>query len=344
MRCFRRVVLAQIVIFIALLIRPAAGQTFNLIGFGDWGLDSPDRQQVANAMAAYADKSPEPINCALSLGDNFYVPLHSADDPQFIKLFEQTYDPRRLNFPFYAVPGNHDYDTLDGHVKLEWEMLYAATHPNSRWKFPAKWYRLDLPADHPLLTILMLDSDKENDKQPSMSPAEWQSELKWLDQQLSSPRAAWTMCCAHHTVYSNGDHGDNGVLVTQWGTLFEKYKVDFYLCGHDHSLQHLEPGTYTSYVVSGGGGAKRKAMLRDNRGPFSRSVTGFAAFSFGPDQTTVRLLGADGSVLHAFVRTKAGAVTITQNTRSEPKTTQPLRLIEGYDVPPTPVPATQPTK
>ena len=48
------------------------------------------------------------------------------------------------------------------------------------------------------------------------------------------------MCCAHHTMLSNGVHGDNGVLQKEWGALFKKYKVDFYLCGHDHDVQHLE--------------------------------------------------------------------------------------------------------
>jgi tartrate-resistant acid phosphatase type 5 len=330
MQKFRRVLIALSLALLIVLPRLAAGQQLTLIGFGDWGIDSPDRQQVADAMAAYAAKSRAPINLALSLGDNFYVPLTSADDPQFVKLFEKTYDAMRMNFPFYALPGNHDYEIDDGHVKLEWEMKYAAIHPDSRWKFPAKWYRLDLPADHPLLTILMLDSNKDNDKASSLSATEWNDELQWMNQQLSGPRAEWTMCCAHHTIYSNGAHGDNGVLVEQWGTLFQKYKVDFYLCGHDHSLQHLEPGgLFTSFVVSGGGGAKRKQMLRDNRGPFSRSVTGFAVMTFDPQQTSVTLLSAEGTVYHAFVRTKAGALTTLSNSPSDTRTKHPLQVIQG---------------
>jgi tartrate-resistant acid phosphatase type 5 len=329
MHWFRRLLCISLLL---LLPRLAGAQELTILGFGDWGIDSPDRQQVANAMAAFAAKSPRPVDAALSLGDNFYVPLTSADDPQFVKLFEKTYDAKKMNFPFYALPGNHDYEVLNSHVKLEWEMKYATIHPESRWKFPAKWYRLDLPAGHPLLTILMLDSNKDNDKAASLTPVEWNDELKWMNQQLSGPRAEWTMCCAHHTVYSNGAHGDNGVLVTQWGSLFEKYKVDFYLCGHDHSLQHLEPGgLFTSYVVSGGGGAKRKAMLRDNCGPFSKSVTGFAVMSFDPDQAVVQLISDTGTVYHAFVRAKSGTLTMLSNSPSDPRSKHPLRVIQGFD-------------
>jgi tartrate-resistant acid phosphatase type 5 len=322
-----------LIAFIAWIPRPAAGQEVNLIGFGDWGTESPDRQRVADAMADYVSQSPRPINCALSLGDNFYVSINSADDPEFKRLFEDTYDAKRMNFPFYALRGNHDYEINNGHAKYEWEMAYATVHPQSRWKMPAQWYRLDLPAGHPLVTILMLDSDKEGiGKQGSMSPQQWQDELAWINQQLSGPRAAWTICCAHHTTYSNGNKGDNGVLVLQWGSLFQKYGVDFYLCGHDHTLQHLEiPRVFTSYVVSGGGGAKRDLMLRDNRGPFSRSAAGFAAFTIDPGQATVRLIDSNGTVLHSFVRTKAGQVTILQNTPSDKRVKDPLRLIQGID-------------
>ena len=320
-------------VLLLLIAHRAAGQQVNLLAWGDWGVDSPDRQQVADSMAAYAAKSAAPMDAALVLGDNFYVPLHSADDPAFQTLFEKTYDAKRMNFPFFCLLGNHDYEMLDGHVRYEWEMKYAATHPDSRFKLPAEWYRLDLPADHPLVTILLLDSDKEGvGKQGFMPASQWDDELRWINAQLSGPRAAWTICCAHHTVYSNGNKGDNGILVEDWAGLFKKYKVDFYLCGHDHTLQHLEvPGAFSSFVVSGGGGAKRDQMLRDNRGPFSRSEAGFAAFTITPGAADVRLLAENGSILHEFVRTKAGAVRIIQDSSSTPRVKDPLRAIQGID-------------
>jgi hypothetical protein len=328
------------------LFKPASAgaQEVNLLAFGDWGVDSPAHAQVAETMAEFVAKSTHPFDAALSLGDNFYVPLHSANDPAFDELFEKTYDAKRLNFPFYAVLGNHDYDEVDGHFNYEWELGYSVAHPDSRWKMPALWYRLDLPADHPLVTILMLDSNKEGiTKHDFMTSAQWDEETAWLTKQLAGPRAAWTICCAHHNMYSNGHKGDNGVLVEEWGSLFEKYKVDFYLCGHNHSLQHLEiPGVFTSYVISGGGGAKRDAMLRDDRGPYSKSITGFAALDFQPDQVTVHLLAGDGTVLHEFTRTKAGQVNVTLNTPSDPHAKHPLRVIQGYSDSPTTAPSTQP--
>lgn len=296
----------------------------NFFAWGDWGFDGNDRQTVADTMAKYARTLPEKPDCALLLGDNFRVKLKNADDPMFKKLFEKTYDKKILDFPFYAALGNHDYEQN----KTSIELSYAKSHPGTRWHMPAKWYRLDLPQDKPLVTILMLDSDQQ-----AMSPDEWSAEAQWIESQLQSPRAPWTICAAHHTIFSNGAHGDNGVLQTEWGPLFKKYHVDFYACGHDHSLQHLEiPNWPISFVIAGGGGAGRKPMLRDLRGPFSKAEMGFAHFSFDADSATVRFLdGTTGHVVHAFTRDHAGKVTVLSNTPSDRATTKPLRVIQGID-------------
>jgi hypothetical protein len=133
-------------------------------------------------------------------------------------------------------------------------------------------------------------------------------------------------------MFGNGSHSDNGVLLTSWGPLFKKYRVDMYLCGHEHTLQHLEiPDWPISFVIAGGGGAARKPMLRDQRGPFSKSVLGFADLHFSPDTMAVELIGAKDNVLHAFERDHSGKVTVTANTPSDPATTKPLKVINGGD-------------
>src|SRR4029079_19756299 len=123
--------------------------------------------------------------------------------------FERMYDPQRLNFPFYASFGNHDYREKETQIEIN----YARQHPESRWRMRGKWYRVDFPNEEsPLVTVLMLDSN-----QPSLTPDEWQEENSWLRWQLSKPRKArWLICCAHHPLFSNGDHGDNGVLQREW--------------------------------------------------------------------------------------------------------------------------------
>ena len=185
---------------------------------------------------------------------------------------------------------------------------------------------MELPAKNPLVTMLVLDSNRQ-----ALLDAQWNAELAWLEQELAKPHAPWLICAAHHTLFSNGAHGDNGVLQQQWGTLFKKYHVDFYLCGHDHTMQHLEiPEWPISFVISGGGGGGRREMLRDNRGPFSRSTLGFADIHFEEQMATVNLVDEKGKTLHAFTRQRdSGEVKTTFNSPSDKATTQPLKTIQG---------------
>ncbi len=292
---------------------------------GDWGEGTPAQKAVANAMAQYVAKDSRQIAALLSLGDNFYVPLSGVDDQAWQTLFEQMYDPARLKFPFYAVCGNHEYDQPN---KYKIELAYARAHPESRWKMPARWYRLDLPAHgQPMVTVLMLDSN-----QPNLTAVEWNSQIRWLKDELEKPRIApWIICCAHHPLFSNGAAADNGILQHDWGTLFKLHHVDFYLCGHEHNLQHLEiPGwETTSFVIAGGGGAHPHPLLRSNRGPFSRSIFGFVHIELTPQKTIVHYIGTDGKPLHEFERTKAGKVTVLSTTPSDPGADKPLEVILG---------------
>jgi tartrate-resistant acid phosphatase type 5 len=307
---------------------------------GDWGEGIPSQKRVADAMANYVAASKLHFDALLSAGDNFYVPLTSTHDPVWQNLFEEMYDRKRLNFPFYIALGNHEYD---GNKYLV-ELAYAREHPESRWKLPSRWYRVDLPAKDPLATIIILDSDHD-----FLSPAEWTAENKFLADELSMPRAPWTMCCAHHPLFSNGLARQNGILNRDWGEQFERGGVDLYLCGHEHNLQHIEvPGNHTSFVLAGGGGAHLHPIVYDDRGPFSRSIHGFVHFEFTPTQVTVRYLDFDGQPVHEFVRTKAGNVHVTMTTPSDPGIAKPLEVIQGlYDklhpaTQPTSAPTTQP--
>src|SRR5439155_15709122 len=235
----------------------ARASEVNLLAMGDWGSNGPDQRAVAATMKSYLQHTGRKFDAMLLAGDNFYVPLENIFDPKWRSMFEDLYDPSVFDFPFYPVMGNHDYRNTNFLI----ELAYSKSNPRSRWKFPARWYRVDLPARppdaaaaddaEPLVTVIMLDSDM-----PVVGDVEWKRELDWLKKELAKPRAAkWLVCVAHHPLFSNGDHGDNGILQRTWGPLFEKAGVDFYICGHDHDVQHLElVPRYPSFLMVGGGG------------------------------------------------------------------------------------------
>jgi hypothetical protein len=301
--------------------QPTTQPTVSLFAMGDWGDGGAGQRAVASQLANIVSEQPVPTNAMLLAGDNFYVKVSGIDDPVWTNLFENMYDPKRMDFPFYVSLGNHDYPE----AKADIELQYSAVHPESRWKLPAHWYTVDFPVDHPLVRLFVLDSNKD-----FMPPDEWASQMQWLETELARPHdGIWTMAMAHHPIFSNGSHGDNGVLMITWGKLFKKYNLDVYLCGHDHDLQHLEvAGWHTSFVLVGGGGKKLTVMRRDNRGPFSRSLMGFGNLVFTPDKLTVTYYDRYGDVVHSFEKSRDGTVKILSTTPSDKPTTQPLKAIE----------------
>jgi tartrate-resistant acid phosphatase type 5 len=300
---------------------PTTQPTVSLFAMGDWGDGGAGQKAVAAQLETIVSKQTVPVNAMLLAGDNFYVKVAGVDDPVWQNLFEKMYDSKIMNFPFYVSLGNHDYPESKADIELQ----YSVDNPDSRWKLPAHWYRVNFPEDHPLVSLFVLDSNKD-----FMPPDMWAAQLKWLDAQLSLPHdGIWTIAMAHHPLFSNGSHGDNGVLMTTWGALFKKYNLDIYLCGHDHDLQHLEiPTWHTSFVLVGGGGKKLTVMRRDNRGPFSRSLMGFADLVFTPANLTVTYYDREGEVVHSFQKSRDGSVQILSSTPSDKPTTQPLHAIE----------------
>jgi len=57
----------------------------------------------------------------------------------------------------------------------------------------------------------------------------------WLDQVLAANEAPWVVCSFHHPIYSTGKDRDNPELRALWKPVFDKYKVDLVLQGHDHT-------------------------------------------------------------------------------------------------------------
>ena len=298
--------------------QPQAKREVNLLTMGDIAQVGPGQARVAKALENHVRASGRSFDALFTAGDNFYVKFTGIDDPKWRTMFEDMYDPAVLNFPFYAALGNHDYEemTPGGVRKWQIEMDYAKANPQSRWKLPAHWYRVDLPAGaaDPLVSVLVLDTYKDQ-----VGDARWAQQLAWLKGELERPRKSkWVIATGHHPLFSNGRHGDIGVLQRDFGPLFEKHGVDLYICGHDHDLQHLEmPGYKTSLMLVGGGGASTRPMQNDVRGPFSRAIQGFADLNFTSDRVRVQYIGVDGGVLHAFERTRAGKVKVLETTKSD---------------------------
>jgi tartrate-resistant acid phosphatase type 5 len=301
----------------SLPVDPADAQ---LLMLGDWGYDKDHSPQsaVAAGMRQYAQRNRLQTQALLMLGDNWYGALDGgAHSARWQTGFEQMYPAEAFDCPAYAILGNHDYQNWPGN-KVDAELEYARTG-KTRWTMPARWYRFEFPAKNPLITFLALDSNmpfpdasSSRGRDFTLTPQQQAEQLAWLEAELKRARTTpFLVVMGHHPVYSDGKHGDHPVLVRDWDPLFRKYKVDLYLAGHDHDLQHLEFENHpTSFFLSGGGGADLYDLKIDptKRGPYAQKVYGFSHLSVTTTQITLRHLDSDGRVLHAFAKTSEGKV------------------------------------
>jgi hypothetical protein len=310
---------------------PRPPREVNLLAMGDWGQVGPNQAGVAATMEKHVRSAGRTFDAMLTAGDNFYPKLTGIDDPKWRTMFEDLYNPHVLNFPFYVALGNHDYDevTPGGVRKWQIEMDYAKANPNSRWKLPSRWYRVEFPSpEEPLVSVLVIDTYKT-----LVGEAAWAEQLAWVKAELDKPRKSkWLVAIGHHPLFSNGDHGDNGVVQRDLGALFQQSDLDLYICGHDHDLQHLElPKWKMSFLLVGGGGAATRPMRNDARGPFSKAAFGFADLNFTPNLVTAKYIGLGGVTLHEFTRTKGGKVKVIETVGSDRAVPRKVRDVTRPD-------------
>lgn len=312
----------------SLNLRPAHAEievdprALHLLSIGDFGTTGQYQVEVANAMQTFLNAHEMKPEALLLLGDNFYSkinPEFTIESERWRVGFESMYPEKAFPGPCYVVLGNHDYHDNVGGEKVQ--LAYAA-EKKTRWTLPSKWYRFELGnPNEPLATVLALDSNLPSvsggrvlaigRQRPSLTEAEVSAQQQWLEEQLAGPRAPMTIVIAHHPLYSNGSHGDTEPLVKEWGPLFQKHQVHLYLCGHDHDLQHLElEDLFTSFVVSGAGGARTRALKIHRRAPYGRDVYGFTHYQLVPGAIAVSHFDTQGTLLHRFTKGSDGSVVI----------------------------------
>ncbi len=292
------------------------GADLHFLMIGDWGPPPTSgaqfkaQQAVAAGMKNYVESLKIKPEGLFLVGDNFYGEMKGGvNSPRWKTGFEDMYPKSVFPGPCWAMLGNHEYWEQIG-VKLEAQLAYGAANPGTRWTMPAKWYSFDWPAENPLMSCIVLDSNYPN-KNHSLSEEEHDRQLKWLKQELAKPRRApWLVCVGHHPLFSNGPHGDQKRLIADWLPLFKKHNVDFYFSGHDHELQHLEfENMRTSFVISGGGGGRVYELKNTERGPFAKSVYGFTHLQVNPQQFVVRHVDPNQKQLHGFSKTPDGKIS-----------------------------------
>ena len=255
------------------------GQPIRVLAFGDFGDGGKGQREVASAMLQYHRQ--RPFDFAITLGDNFYNKgMRSVDDPRWRTWWDQLYDP--LGIQFYATLGNHDYGFPQS---PEAEILYSKKSPS--WRMPATRYTYTAGS----VQFFATDSQK-------MTP----DQLEWLQKELASSTARWKVVYGHHTIYSHGYHGNTPELIRELLPLI-KDRVDIYLSGHDHDMQHLRPEGNLHFFVSGSGGKLRR-IRPGPRSLFAMSARGFAVLEANAESVKMTFVSTTLQPLYEYTLKK----------------------------------------
>jgi hypothetical protein len=156
--------------------------------------------------------------------------------------------------PSIPTPGNHEYERAppDPTTGQQSNERRLSRHWRPQFSLPENGpeglEETVYSVDYQGVRIISLNSNEQIVKQTA-----------WLDKTLAENRNRWTVVTFHHPVFSTAKGRDNKEIREAWKPLFDKYKVDLVLNGHDHgygrSNLHLgtsarSPESGTVYVVS----------------------------------------------------------------------------------------------
>jgi len=131
--------------------------------------------------------------------------------------------------PVIATPGNHEYYRLEPVVEGEPGIPMVSNHWRPQFAFPVQNVPEGLEEttyyiDYQGVRVISLDSNKER-----------QAQVPWLRQVLANNPNRWTIITFHHPIFSPASDRDNRELRELWKPVFDEFKVDLVLNGHDHT-------------------------------------------------------------------------------------------------------------
>jgi tartrate-resistant acid phosphatase type 5 len=301
----RREVLASIAAASALTTLPrwsraAPAPACNFLVVGDWGRNGTNHQREVAVQMGKTGASAG-ARCVFSVGDNFYEDgVQSASDPQWRTSYEDIYSAQSLQVPWYVALGNHDYRGVP-----QAQIDYAKMSP--RWRMPSRYYKVagaDIGAPH--LDVFVIDTsplvhkyrdDVHGVIAENVAGEDVQTQLHWLDDQLARSAAPWKLVFGHHTIHSGGSgHGDTPETKDLIEPLLQKHRVQAYINGHDHDLQHIRRGG-VDYICCGAGSEVRPVQAIEGT-LFCRAQSGFAAMRSDPETLTLEFRDFSGAILY----------------------------------------------
>ncbi|KAG6753801.1 hypothetical protein POTOM_041800 [Populus tomentosa] len=285
--------------------------TLSFLVLGDWGRKGAFNQsEVALQMGRIGEKLD--IDFVVSTGDNFYDDgLTGEQDKAFEESFTQIYTAKSLQKQWYSVLGNHDYrGNAEAQLSLHLRKI------DSRWLclrsfiVDAELAEIFFVDTTPFVQSYFTDAEGHTyDWRGIGSPRAYIANLiKDLKLALSESSAKWKIVVGHHSIRSIGHHGDTKELVSKLLPILKANKVDFYMNGHDHCLEHIgDTDSPIQFLTSGAGSKAWRGDIKKRKTgglKFFYDGQGFMSVQLTQDAAEIAFYDVSGNVLHRWTTTK----------------------------------------
>ncbi len=273
---------------------PAAPQEFVFTVFGDHGVGKISKANVELALA-------EKPAFHLILGDLSYA---NGKQKVWDKWFEQL-EPMSRAIPVMPALGNHEDEKVNGkRVRYAPYLARLALPP------PETYYSFDYS------NARFVTFNSDDFKNPE--------QMAWFVDRLKKSRedksVRWLIVYQHHPLYSsNAGRGNNKHLIKATRKIYDEFKVDLVLAGHNHNYERSYPltgdrvaqngsgpykkGNGVVFVISGGGGDSLYQFTRQTPAITARreSVSHYLRVRVSEKELRIEALRTkDRSILDSF--------------------------------------------
>jgi len=276
---------------------PDGSGTVRFVVFGDSGNGSSAQSQIANLING------ETFDLAIHNGDIAYGEGTYAQFESFFFPYYRNWLRRVAIFP---TIGNHDERTGSA---TPYRTLFALPRDGASAAFPnnaERFYSFDFGPVH----FVALDTEAA-----FLSTARRQEQLAWLANDLANAQGQpWRIVFFHRPPYSSGaEHGSDLAIRQAFGPLFERYRVQVVLNGHEHSFERTVPWRESTdaslqavtYLITGGAGAGLYPIGRNAFTAFSRSVHNYVRAAVSASSITLEAVGTNGVVFDRFTLSRS---------------------------------------
>jgi len=273
--------------------------TFLYYGDAQYQLKSQWSRLVRESYAAAPN-----ARFSIHAGDLVNFPIADAQWGEWF----QAADWIHRTVPVLPTPGNHEYMNPDGKtMPLYWTKQFALPD-NGPDTLKHSVYYVDFQGTR----IISLNTNEKHTEQ-----------AKWLETVLANNPNQWTILTFHHPIYSSAQGRDNPALRKLWQPIFDKYRVDLVLQGHDHCYGR-------SGLEGSAGAVKGTVYVVSVSGPMFYEVDKENTHwmrRLGERQQLFQVITVDGDRLHFEARTATGELYDSFTLQKQPG--GPNKLIDG---------------